>query len=95
MYSGLDLESSGGLRRYGVRVLGTPISTLEATEDCPLFVDMLDDIGVKTARSKAVSRAGEAVSTAKEIGFPFMLRAAFALRGKGSRVARNEAEGWT
>lgn len=92
---GLELESSGVLRRYGVRVLGTPVSTIEATEDRQLFVDMLDEIGVKTARSKAVSSAEEAVSAAKEIGFPVMLRAAFALGGKGSGVARNEEECFT
>src|SRR5262245_26584614 len=92
---GLALESSGVLRRYGVRVLGTPVSAIEATDDRQLFVDMLDDIGVKTARSKAVSSAEEAVSAAKEIGFPVMLRAAFALGGKGSGVARNEEECFT
>jgi carbamoyl-phosphate synthase large subunit len=92
---GLALESSGVLRRYGVRVLGTPVSTIEATEDRQLFVEMLDDIGVKTARSKAVSSAEEAVSAAKEIGYPVMLRAAFALGGKGSGVARSEEECFT
>src|SRR5262245_39792650 len=76
---GLELESSGVFRRYGVRVLGTPVSTIEATEDRQLFADMLDGLGVKRARSMAVSSAEEAVSAAKEIGFPVMLRAAFAL----------------
>jgi carbamoyl-phosphate synthase large subunit len=89
---GLELERSGVLRRYGVRVLGTPVSTIEATEDRQLFIDKLHEIGVKTARSKAVTNPAEAVSAAKEIGFPVMLRAAFALGGKGSGVARNEEE---
>jgi carbamoyl-phosphate synthase large subunit len=89
---GLELERSGVLSRYGVRVLGTPVSTIEATEDRQLFVDKLDEIGVRTARSKAVKSAEEAVSAAKEIGFPVMLRAAFALGGKGSGVARTEEE---
>src|SRR5215510_2734367 len=57
---GLELKSSGVLRRYGVRVLGTPVSTIEATEDRQLFVEMLDEIGIKTARSKAVGTAEEA-----------------------------------
>ena len=92
---GLELESSGVLRRFGVRVLGTPVSTIEATENRQLFVEMLDEIGVKTARSKAVSSAEEAVSAAKEIGFPVMLRAAFALGGQGSGVARNAEECFT
>jgi carbamoyl-phosphate synthase large subunit len=89
---GLELERSGVLNRYRVRVLGTPVSTIEATEDRQLFVDRLDEIGVRTARSRAVRNPEEAVSAANEIGFPVMLRAAFALGGKGSGIARNEEE---
>ena len=89
---GLELEKSGVLERHGVRVLGTPVSTIEATEDRQLFINKLDEIGVKTARSRAVGNAEQAVTAAREIGFPVMLRAAFALGGKGSGVARNEEE---
>jgi len=89
---GLELEQSGVLQRHGVRVLGTPVSTIEATEDRQLFINKLDEIGVKTARSRAVRNPEQAVSAAQEIGFPVMLRAAFALGGKGSGVARNEQE---
>jgi carbamoyl-phosphate synthase large subunit len=89
---GLELERSGVLARYGVRVLGTPVATIEATEDRQLFIEKLDEIGVKTARSKAVRSPQEAVNAATAIGFPVMLRAAFALGGKGSGVARNEDE---
>jgi len=89
---GLELEQSGVLQRHGVRVLGTPVSTIEATEDRQLFINKLDEIGVKTARSRAVGNAEQAVCAAREIGFPVMLRAAFALGGKGSGVARNENE---
>jgi carbamoyl-phosphate synthase large subunit len=89
---GLDLEQSGVLQRCGVRVLGTPVSAIEATEDRQLFVHKLNEIGVKTARSRAVRSPADAVSAAKEIGFPVMLRAAFALGGKGSGVARDEEE---
>src|SRR5215813_3813859 len=89
---GLELEQSSVLRRYGARVLGTPVSTIEATEDRQLFINKLDEIGVKTARSRAVRNPEEAVSAAHEIGFPVMLRAAFALGGKGSGVVRDEEE---
>src|SRR5215813_4631988 len=89
---GLELEQSGALHRYGVRVLGTPVSTIEATEDRQLFINKLDEVGVKTARSRAVRNPEEAVSAAREIGFPVMLRAAFALGGKGSGVARDAEE---
>jgi carbamoyl-phosphate synthase large subunit len=89
---GLELEKSGVLERHGVRVLGTPVSTIEATEDRQLFINKLDEIGVRTARSRAVENPEQAVCAAQEIGFPVMLRAAFALGGKGSGVARNEAE---
>jgi carbamoyl-phosphate synthase large subunit len=89
---GLELERSGVLARYGVCVLGSPVSTIEATEDRQLFIEKLEEIGVKTARSKAVRNPEEAVNAAKAIGFPVMLRAAFALGGKGSGVASNEDE---
>jgi carbamoyl-phosphate synthase large subunit len=89
---GLELERSGVLARYGVRVLGTPVPSIEATEDRRLFVDALREIGVKTARSQAVSSPEAAVDAAKAIGFPVMLRAGYALGGKGSGVARNEDE---
>src|SRR5262249_4011875 len=92
---GLALASSGVLRRYGVRVLGTPIATIEATEDRQLFAERLDAIGVKRARSTAVRSPEEAVSAAQEIGFPVMLRAAFALGGKGSGAARSADDSLT
>src|SRR5215468_4081714 len=92
---GLELEQSGVLQRHGVRVLGTPISTIEATEDRQLFAERLDAIGVKRARSTAVRSPEEAVSAAQEIGFPVMLRAAFALGGKGSGVARSAEDCFT
>src|SRR6516162_5314031 len=84
---GLELQRSGVLQRHGVRVLGTPVSTIEATEDRQLFINTLDEISVKTARSRAVENPEQAVCAAQEIGFPVMLRAAFALGGKGSGVA--------
>jgi carbamoyl-phosphate synthase large subunit len=89
---GLELEQSGVLHRYEVRVLGTPVSTIEATEDRELFINKLDEIGVKMARSKAVRNPEEAVTAANEVGYPVMLRAAFALGGKGSGIARDAEE---
>jgi len=92
---GLELQRSGVLDRHKVRVLGTPASTIEATEDRQLFVNRLAEIGVRTARSRAVRSPEEALAAAREIGFPVMLRAAFALGGKGSGVARDEEECFT
>ena len=89
---GLELQRSGLLERYKVRVLGTPVSAIEATEDRQLFINKLAEIDVRTARSRAVTSPEEALVAAREIGFPVMLRAAFALGGKGSGVARDEEE---
>src|SRR3974390_2736706 len=89
---GLELQRSGVLDRHKVRVLGTPASTIEATEDRQLFVNRLAEIGVRTARSRAVRSPEEALAAAREIGFPRMPRAAFALGGKSSGVARDEEE---
>src|SRR3989344_2939739 len=89
---GLALEKSGGLKKYGVRVLGTPVKTIRDTEDRDLFVKRLAEIVVKTARSGAAKNAGEALKAAREIGYPVMLRAGFALGGEGSGVIRSEAE---
>ncbi len=76
---GLDLYRRGVLERHGVRVLGTPIETIENTEDRRLFVERLDEIGVKTPRSIACHSVAEAKRAAKEIGLPVMLRGAYAL----------------
>ena len=87
---GLALDESGVLARYGVRVLGTPIETVRNTEDRELFVDRLSEIGIKTARSEACRTLGAARDAALRIGFPVMLRGAFALGGKGSSVVECE-----
>jgi len=89
---GLALWRDGTLDRFGVRVLGTPPKTIESTEDRDLFVRKLDEIGVRTARSKAVSTTEAAVRAGRTIGFPVILRAAFALGGEGSGVAQDEDE---
>ena len=85
---GLELEASGVLDRYGVRVLGTPVKTIRDTEDRKLFKDRLEEIGVKTARSHACRTPAEARAAALDIGLPVMLRGGFALGGKGSGLVR-------
>jgi len=89
---GLELNRRGVLERHGVRVLGTPIEAIRNTEDRRLFVERLDEIGVKTARSIACHSIDEARQAAEEIGFPLMLRGAYALGGKGSNVVREASE---
>tara|TARA_Y100001934_G_scaffold119267_1_gene145916 strand:+ start:4754 stop:7984 length:3231 start_codon:yes stop_codon:yes gene_type:complete len=89
---GLALHDSGVLDKYGIQVLGSPVKTIRDTEDRHLFVQRLDEIGVKTARSQACDTADEARAAAREIGFPVMLRGAFALGGKGSGIVETENE---
>src|SRR3990167_956935 len=89
---GLSLEKSGVLKKYGVAVLGTPVTTIRDTEDRDLFVKQLRKIGVKTARSRAALNIKEASAAAKEIGYPVMIRAGFALGGEGSGVVRSGKE---
>ncbi len=87
---GLALEAAGIFNKYGVRVLGTPVKAIRDTEDRQLFIDRLNEIGVKTARSRACNSMEEARAAAKEIGFPVMLRGGFALGGKGSGIVETE-----
>ncbi|MBK7167687.1 MAG: carbamoyl-phosphate synthase (glutamine-hydrolyzing) large subunit [Gammaproteobacteria bacterium] len=83
---GLALHDSGVLAELGVRVLGTPIEAVRDTEDRQLFVNRLDEIGVKTARSRACASIRAAREAVAEIGLPVMLRVAYALGGKGSGI---------
>ena len=87
---GLRLEESGVLARHNVAVLGTPVATIRDTEDRDLFKQRLNEIGVKTPVSRAVGTVEDAVSYAREIGFPVMVRIAFALGGLGSGLCRDE-----
>jgi carbamoyl-phosphate synthase large subunit len=87
--TGLDLYDQGILKKYKVQVLGTPIETVRDTEDRALFDKRLKEINVKTARSEAVKSVAEGIKAAKRIGFPIMIRAAFALGGQGSGVCNN------
>jgi carbamoyl-phosphate synthase large subunit len=87
---GLALDKSGVLQRHGVRVLGTPVSTIRTCGDRDLFRQALDEIDIRTARSRACASIEEGIRAAAEIGYPVMLRAAFALGGKGSAIVTNE-----
>ncbi len=89
---GVALYRSGFLERHGVRVLGTPVDTIIDTEDRDLFVKRLDEIGVKTIRSHAAASLGEARTAAEQVGYPVILRAAYALGGLGSGFCDNEQE---
>lgn len=81
---GVALEDACVLERYGVRVLGTPVQTIRDTEDRGLFNGRLFEIGVKVPRSRAVTTVDEALEAANAIGYPVMLRIAYALGGLGS-----------
>ncbi len=87
---GLALEKSGILKKHKVEVLGTPVSTIRDTEDRDLFIKRLNEIGVNTARSQAVTTIEEAKRVAEAIGYPLMMRSAFALGGQGSGVVSTE-----
>jgi carbamoyl-phosphate synthase large subunit len=89
---GLELHRRGSLSELGIRVLGPPIQAIEDTENRQRFNQRLSEIGIKVARSRACAHAAEAKEAARAIGFPVMLRGAYALGGKGSGVVESEAE---
>ena len=89
---GVSLHRSGVFERYGVQVLGTPVQAIMDTEDRELFVRRLDEIGVKTIRSEAVETLEDARCAARELGYPVIIRAAYALGGLGSGFCDNETE---
>ena len=89
---GVELYLRGVLEKYGVKVLGTPVQAIIDTEDRDLFVKRLDEIGVKTIKSQACSTVEEVRAAASELGFPVILRAAYALGGLGSGFCDNAEE---
>ncbi|MBP6872298.1 MAG: carbamoyl-phosphate synthase (glutamine-hydrolyzing) large subunit [Bacteroidales bacterium] len=89
---GVALHQSGILKKHGVRVLGTPVSAILDTEDRELFTRKLDQIHVKTPRSIAVTGVDEAVQAAATLGYPVIVRSAFALGGLGSGFCESEDE---
>ena len=89
---GVELYQKGVLEKYGVEVLGTPVQAIIDTEDRDLFVKRLDEIGVKTIKSHACESVEEVQQAAHELGFPVILRAAYALGGLGSGFCENDEE---
>ncbi|MCA9282601.1 MAG: carbamoyl-phosphate synthase (glutamine-hydrolyzing) large subunit [Phycisphaeraceae bacterium] len=89
---GLKLHDSGVLDKHGVRVLGTPVETIRDTEDRELFVRKLNEVNADAPRSKAATTVNDAVKFAAELGYPVMMRIAYALGGLGSGVVRDEKE---
>ena len=89
---GVELYRSGVLEKYGVKVLGTPVQAIMDTEDRELFVDKLNEIDVKTIKSEACENIEQARRAADELGYPVILRAAYALGGLGSGFCDNEQE---
>lgn len=89
---GLALEEQGILKKYNVKILGTPSETIRITEDRKRFNQQLEQIDVKYAQSQAVTNVAAACQAAREVGYPVMVRLAFALGGLGSGVCNNENE---
>jgi carbamoyl-phosphate synthase large subunit len=89
---GVRLFESGVLEKYNLRVLGTPVQSIINTEDRELFVNRLDEIDVKTIKSMAVDNLEDARKAAEELGYPIIVRAAYALGGLGSGFCNNPQE---
>ena len=89
---GVELYKNGVLEKYGVKVLGTPVQAIIDTEDRELFVERLNEIGVKTIKSEACETIEQARHAATELGYPVIIRAAYALGGLGSGFCDNEEE---
>lgn len=87
---GTELYTSGVLKEYGVEVLGTSVDAIMYTEDRDLFVKKLDEVGLKTPVSQAVENMRDALDAAHRIGFPIMIRSAYALGGLGSGICPDE-----
>lgn len=89
---GVKLEEFGILKKYGVKVLGTQIAGIQATEDRQLFKDSMIQCGIPVLKSKTVYNFEEAKQIAKDLGYPVIIRVAYTLGGKGGGVAHNEIE---
>lgn len=89
---GVQMQRLGLFEKYGVKVLGTSVKTLETSEDRDLFARALDEIDIPIAKSIAVGTIEEALDAAEKVGYPIIVRAAYALGGLGSGFANNEEE---
>ncbi len=89
---GVDLYDKGILEKYSIKVLGTPVEAIKDTEDRLLFADRVREVDLKVALSKTAQSVDEAVAAAEEIGFPVMVRIAYALGGLGSGIVNTKEE---
>ena len=89
---GVELYDRGILKKYDVKVLGTPVDAIKNTEDRELFVEKIVEAGLKVPKGIAVNNTEDALKAAKKIGYPVMIRIAYALGGLGSGVSYNEEE---
>lgn len=89
---GVQLFQNKVLEKYNLKVLGTPVEAIMNTEDRELFIQQLDEIDVKTIKSEAVDNIDDAIRAAREVGYPVIVRAAYALGGLGSGFCDNEEE---
>ena len=89
---GTELYQTGVLKEYGVQVLGTSVEAIMYTEDRDLFVKKLDEIEMKTPVSQAVENMEDALAAARRIGYPVMIRSAYALGGLGSGICPDETK---
>ena len=92
MNVGVELHEAGVLKKYNVQVLGTPIPAIMATEDREEFAKRLQTVGESAALSYSATNVDEAIDAANKIGYPVLVRAAFALGGLGSGFASNETQ---
>jgi len=89
---GVELKEAGILQKYNIRVLGTPIEAIEATEDRDLFIQAMNRAEASVCKNKAVTSYSEAIKVAKEFGFPLMMRVAYTLGGRGSGIIQDMKE---
>lgn len=89
---GVELYKQGILSKYNIRVLGTPVQAIMDTEDRELFIERLDEIDVKTIKSEACENIEQALKAANDLGYPIIVRAAYALGGLGSGFCDNDEE---
>jgi len=89
---GVELYDKGILAKHDVKILGTPVETIKDTEDRLLFAKRVEEIGLKVAKSKTATNLDEAIEAGKQIGYPLMVRIAYALGGLGSGIVNNENE---
>jgi len=89
---GVELYKNGIFEKYNIQVLGTPVQSIINTEDRDIFIDKLNEINISTARSYAVDSTDKAVEAAEKLGYPIIVRAAYALGGMGSGFCNNDEE---